>query len=248
MHLTNKQKSRSSDHLGARLQSRRVGFDLSVSDVAASTHIRDEYITAIERLDEDALPAIGYTLGFVRTYAQALGMDGDMAVKDYKSDIALTSVPLRDAPHVILRHQFRLPRGSLSALTVLGIAVMLGTWYGAQSDAIASPSNNPASVPAEFSDLTPVEPIMTEGLYTLRTTAPSWVQVQDAAGTTLISRIFVKGETWQGPADGGYVVSVRDAGAVEFYDGATLIGPLGAQGEPINGLMLSLDLSSSERP
>jgi hypothetical protein len=229
------------DHFGTRLRLRRERFGMSVSDVSATTNLRIDYIEAIERLDEAALPAIGYSLGFVRTYAKALGMDGNVAVKEYKADIAMTKVPLRDAPHVIFTRQLRLPRGFVSALTVASVALMVGLWYGTQSEAIAAPSTTIVTALPLRADLQAAEPILLDGLFTLRTTAPSWIKVSDASGTTLISRIFVTGETWQGPADGGYRVSVRDAGAVELYDGAKLIGTLGAAGEPIDGLTLSHD-------
>ena len=58
---------RSSDPLGARLRARREGFGLSLSDMSDTTNIRKDYLTAIETMSEAALPAIGYTLGFVRT-------------------------------------------------------------------------------------------------------------------------------------------------------------------------------------
>jgi len=126
-------------NFGSRLMARREGLGLSVSDMADTTNIRPEYITAIEGLNEAALPAIGYTLGYVRTYAQALGMDGDIAVKDFKADAALSRLPMRDAPHVIFRRHWRLPRGFLSALTVASAALMIGVWYGTQSEAVATP-------------------------------------------------------------------------------------------------------------
>lgn len=229
---------RPSDHFGARLKKRREGFGLCISDMSATTNLREDYISAIERLDEDALPAIGYTLGFVRTYAKALGMDGDTAVKEYKNDVALTEIELRDAPHVILRREWRLPRGFVSALSVASVALLIGVWYGAQSDAIATPVPD-LDVSVQYTALEPAAPVMQEGLFTLRTTSPSWIQIRDAKGTVQISRIFVTGETWQGPTTAGYSVSVRDAGAVELYDGAKLIGSLGEAGEPITGLSLS---------
>lgn len=239
--------SRSSDHIGSRLRARREGFGLSLSDMSETTHIREDYLTAIEALDKEALPAIGYALGFVRTYAKALGLDGNVSVKDYKADMAMTRLPLRDAPHVILRRQLRLPRGSLSAISVAGAALMIGVWYGTQSEAIATPT--PAvDIAAQYTAAVPAEPAMHEGLFTLRATAPSWIQIRNAQGTVEVSRIFVKGETWQGATAAGYSVSVRDAGAVELYDGPSLIGALGPLGEPVTALTLSRELPSEERP
>ena len=38
-------------HIGTRLRARREALDLSVSDMAMSTNLREDYIIAIERLD-----------------------------------------------------------------------------------------------------------------------------------------------------------------------------------------------------
>jgi len=238
---------RSSDHLGARLRARREGFGLSLSDMSDTTNIREDYLTAIETMSDADLPAIGYTLGFVRTYAKALGMDGDIAVKDYKADTALSALPLRDAPHVILRRQMRLPRGFLSALSVASATLFVGVWYVTQPNAVATPTPV-IDIAAQYTVAEPAAPIMQAGLFTLRMTAPSWVQIRDARGTVEVSRIFLKGETWQGATGAGYSVSVRDAGAVELYEGADFIGTLGAMGEPISGLTLSRDVPTDDRP
>lgn len=238
---------RPSDHFGARLRARREDFGLSLADMSKTTNIRVDYLTAIEALDETSLPAIGYTLGYVRTYAKALGMDGNDAVLDYKSDTALAALPLRDAPHVILRRQLRLPRGFVSALSVASVALMIGVWYGTQSEAIATPTPF-VDISTQYTAAEPAAPLMQDGLYTLRTTSPSWIQIRNAQGTVEVSRIFVKDETWQGAIAGGYSVSVRDAGAVELYDGAAFIGTLGARGEPVAGLALTRDVPAEDAP
>lgn len=244
---TNSTYVRSSETLGARLQARREALGLSVADMSKTTNIRADYITAIEGFDQAAMPAIGYTLGYVRSYAKALGMDGGCAVKDYKAATELTRLPLRDAPHLILRRHFRLPRGFVSALSVASAALMIGLWYGTQSEAVATPI--PAvNIAAQYTALEPAVPLMQEGLFTLRTTSPSWIQIRDAQGAVETSRIFVRGETWQGEISAGYSVSVRDAGAVELYAGPKLIGTLGAMGQPVSELTLSRDLPGAERP
>ena len=247
MLLTNSTDIRASDHFGTQLRVRREGFGLTVSDLAATTNIGEGFLRAIETLDEATLPAIGYTLGFVRTYATALGMDGDLAVKQYKADTEISRVPLRDAPHLILRRHIRLPRGFVSALSVASVFLLIGTWYGTQSEAIATPTPM-VDISAQYTAAEPAAPVMHAGLFTLRTTAPSWIEVRDVQGSVEVSRIFVRGETWQGATAAGYSVSVRDAGAVELYDGPKLIGTLGAAGQPVSALTLSRDLPGAERP
>ena len=238
---------RASENLGVSLMARREGLGLSVSDMSETTNIRPEFISAIERLDQDALPAIGYTLGYVRTYAKALGMDANIAVKRFKADVALSQMPLRDAPHFIFRRHWRLPRGFVSALTVVSATAAIGLWYGSQSEAIATPQPV-INIAQQYTALAPAVPVMQEGLYTLRATSPSWIQIRDAQGTVEVSRIFVTGETWQGETQGGFSVSVRDAGAVELYHGAARLGPLGEAGAPLADFTLSRDLPTVERP
>lgn len=225
-------------HIGQTLHARRLELGLSVSDIAATTHLREDYILAIERLDQEALPTIGYVLGFVRSYAKGLGLDPKQIVAQYKEDAALAdSLALHGSPHFVFRRQIRLPRGFAPALSVLAAVALLGTWYGLNTAAVAEPT--PSSILVPLDDIeTPVSPIMEEGLFTLRMTAPSWIEITNANGTPIISRIFVSGETWQGPSDEGYMVSVRDAGAVELFDGTQLVGPLGAKGEPLSQVLI----------
>jgi len=204
------------------------------------THLREDYIIAIERLDQGSLPAIGYVLGFVRTYAKGLGVDADEAVSAYKQDVALADgLPKGKLPHFVFHRKIRLPRGFASAISVLAVAAMLGTWYGVRTEAFAEPTAAPILVPVADIE-TPSSVILEEGLLTLRTTAPSWIEISDAQGTRIISRIFITDETWQGPAGEGYRVSVRDAGAVELFDGPRHIGPLGAKGEPLSDVLIGV--------
>jgi len=239
---------RASENFGARLKARRESFGLSVSDVAELTHISADYIDAIENLNAAALPAIGYTLGYVRTYAKALGMDGDVAVLDYKSSVAMTKLPLRDTPHMILpRRKLRLPRGFISAVTVASGALMIGVWYGTHSEAIATPTPV-IDIAPQYTALQPAAPEMVEGLYTLQTSAPTWIEIRGPQGIVEVSRIFVTGETWQGARHGGYSVSVRDSGAVNLYDGPKLLGALGEKGDPMSGFALSPELPSPDAP
>lgn len=226
-------------HIGQRLRARRDALGLSVSDLATTTHLREDYIVAIERLDQEALPAIGYVLGFVRSYAKGLGMDANEAVTAYKQDVALADRPLGKSPHFVFHRTIRLPRGFASAISVLAIAAMLGTWYGVKTEAFAEQTATPILLPQADIE-TPTTVIMEEGFLTLRTIAPSWVEISDAQGTRLVSRIFIADETWQGPAGEGYRVSVRDAGAVELFDGPRLIGPLGAKGEPLSDVLIGV--------
>ena len=230
------------EHIGTRLRHKREALGLSIGEIAEMTHLRPDYLRNIEILNIADLPSIGYVLGFVRSYAKALGMDSNNAVADYKLDVAAPeNLGMRDEPHFVPKRKIQLPKGFVPALMTVGFAVMMGVWYGVQTETLAAGEDIP-----EYSahDVQSVAlPITDEKLVTLRAIAPSWVQVKDASGTVLVSRIFVKGETWQGPKDSGYRISVRDAGAIEVFYGDINRGVLGVRGQARDNIEIKQSLS-----
>jgi len=119
-------------HIGDDLRAKRESLSLSLDDVAGQLHIRPKYLLAIEKLDVEALPS----LGFIRSYALHLGLDAPTAVARYKADIECPEkLGMRDRPHFVPKRKIRLPRGSFAAGTVLSCLAVTVTWYGMQSDA-----------------------------------------------------------------------------------------------------------------
>ena len=224
--------------LGGRLRAQRKALGWSLEDASRRCSVQVDYIRALETHDLDALPTVGYGLGYVRAYARVLGLDAEQSVADFKRD---SEVP-RDLgrpslPHFVPTRRIRLPRGSVPALGVLGAVVMLGVWYGVQLDTVAAPSPTQIVTP-DASSVEPAAPTP-DTVLTLRTTAPSWVTIRDPRGRMIINRVFVTGETWQTDVGQGYTVDVRDSGAVELLIGDTSRGTLGNPGEPLRGLDLA---------
>ena len=62
--------------IGDRLRLAREEKGLSLDEVARQTRIPIRHLQHIEQEEWDALPAITYTIGFVRSYANAVGLDG----------------------------------------------------------------------------------------------------------------------------------------------------------------------------
>jgi cytoskeleton protein RodZ len=64
----------------------RQGFELP--RVEADTKIRAKYLRALEEEHFDVLPGDTYVKGFLRTYAEYLGLDGQLYVDEYNSRFA----------------------------------------------------------------------------------------------------------------------------------------------------------------
>src|SRR3712207_8169930 len=62
--------------IGLRLRAAREAKGLSLDDVARQTRIPVRHLEHIEREEWDALPAVTYSVGFARSYANTVDLDG----------------------------------------------------------------------------------------------------------------------------------------------------------------------------
>jgi cytoskeleton protein RodZ len=69
--------------IGARLRDAREAKGLSVDSLAAKTRVAPRMLSAIERNDLSTVPPRPYGRGFVRAYAQEVGLDPDTTVRAY---------------------------------------------------------------------------------------------------------------------------------------------------------------------
>jgi len=85
------------ENAGGRLAAARVAAGFTLSEAAAKTHIKERHLEAIEAIDLEALPARPYAIGFVKTYAEFLGLDAADLVDRFKEDAGYVAPP---APEV----------------------------------------------------------------------------------------------------------------------------------------------------
>ena len=74
--------------IGASLREARIKRGLSPADVHKAIRIRDRYLQALEDERWELLPGDAYVKGFLRTYADFLGLDGNLYVDEYNSRFA----------------------------------------------------------------------------------------------------------------------------------------------------------------
>ncbi len=84
--------------VGYTLRQERERQNLSIEDVEQGTSIRALYIEAIENGEYDKLPGTVYTKGFIKNYANFLGLDADAMTKEFANDLAeLSGTPATPA-------------------------------------------------------------------------------------------------------------------------------------------------------
>jgi Helix-turn-helix domain/RodZ C-terminal domain len=116
--------------IGTSLREARNRQQLDLTDVEQATKIRARYLQALEEEAFEVLPAQTYVKGFLRTYADYLGLDGQLYVDEYNSrytvgeDEMREPVVARRSSGVQRRHRRLERRGVLIGLA--GIAVLCG--------------------------------------------------------------------------------------------------------------------------
>ena len=114
--------------IGTEFAAARLQTGMDIAQVATTLRIRKEHLSAIEEGRFVDLPAPAYALGFVRSYADYLGLDAAAAVEAFKQE---TSTSRRRTPLVFptAEPMDRMPRGWLLGLSAVLAAVVFGAWY-----------------------------------------------------------------------------------------------------------------------
>ena len=113
--------------IGSSLREARTRQGLEFPELEQLTKIRPKYLRALEDEQFEILPAPTYVRGFLRSYAEALGLDGQPFVDEYNSRFAVgdDDVPVRVRRAPQPRSRDRAPRESrIAVLALLGIAVV----------------------------------------------------------------------------------------------------------------------------
>jgi hypothetical protein len=112
--------------IGSSLREARLRQNLDFPELEERTKIRPKYLRALEDERFDILPAPTYVRGFLRSYAQALGLDGQPFVDEYNSRFTVgedeTPLRARRAPQP---RRERGPRESrIAAVALVAIVVV----------------------------------------------------------------------------------------------------------------------------
>jgi hypothetical protein len=135
--------------IGATLREARMRARTDISEVEAETKIRAKYLRALENEEWDLLPGPTYVKSFLRTYAEALGLDGRLLVEEYKlrherlSDVELQPIAPRSARDRRRPRGPGVPRGALVGVVVAGLLVAL--YFLGSGGSSPPPLPNPAA-------------------------------------------------------------------------------------------------------
>jgi hypothetical protein len=218
-------------NVGAALKLARESLGLGADDIAQATRVRSAHIAAIESFDFATLPARPFVVGYVRAYAQALGLNAEAVVARFHAEAPAVDGKLR-APGGVRRDALGGVRWLLLAGAVVAGAVMV--WNVTRRAELretkpdrtlpalrASPA--PAPGPTQIGAPLPTPPeATTPPVYVTPGLAPPGAEKADQDGPR------------RAPAPTGLTDAQPGAIGAAFVAGGTIYGPAG----PGPGLIL----------
>ncbi|BBO74298.1 helix-turn-helix domain-containing protein [Desulfosarcina widdelii] len=138
---------------GSYLQSFRIKRELTIEEVAAKTRIAAHCLKAIEADDHEHLPPPAYVRSFIRTIADIVGANADLAVNLYRADLKQQETTRK----LQLRRRAKLgaaKRTLLAAALIVGILLLLRYTDIGMSP---TPSGESATTERSFSQPAPGE-------------------------------------------------------------------------------------------
>lgn len=289
---------------GMRAVRERLGWKLA--DVADELRIRLPYLEAIESGNLSALPGPAYQTGFIRSYAQILGLDPEEILRRFRAE-GMGGAPKAELSFLAPVPDRAVPTGAIVLVGVVLVLVGYGLWFRHTEQerrlaaavpsvpaqlaplavppkpvtppapkpaamAAAAPAGAPAvtamptvttptteapaavgsagtapgvaatmPAPAAVVPVPPMPPVTATAAtgQTILATADSWVEVRDATGGILFSRVLHAGESWPVPQEAGLTMTAGNAGGTEISDNGKPGTPLGAPGAVLHNYALT---------
>ncbi|HEY0112162.1 MAG TPA: RodZ domain-containing protein [Allosphingosinicella sp.] len=245
----------SSNPVGDRLRLAREEKGLALEDVARQTRIPLRHLEHIERGEWDSLPAITYSVGFARSYASAVGLDGAEVGAELRQQLGASRTSSPTASYYEPADPARVPPRSIALIAIVVGLLLLGAYLFWRSSAVDDDS--PAEVAiAESETPTPAAPAPSpaasapapsaNGPVVLSAVEDVWLKIDQASGPSLFNGILKAGQTYQVPAN-AQAPRIRTARAhvLRVTVGNTAIPPLGPPETTISNVsLLPADLAA----
>lgn len=246
--------------VGQRLRAAREARGLSLDEVAAQTRIPIRHLRSIEDGKYEELPALTYTVGFGRNYANAVGLDGAEVGRELREQLGgaqrgssiSTEYYAPPDPARVPSRPLAWIAGLLALLLVAGYLIWRSQ-LGSEDEAAQAPAVQQQVAPQPQQQAAPPQPQaanLAGQPVTLTATGQVWLRVYEEGGATIVERTMQPGETYQVPATATRpMLRVGAPEALRVAVGQTAIPPLGPSGQPIGNVSLRAeDLAQRLQP
>ena len=141
--------------VGLLLKEMRNKQGKTFAEISQDLCIRRSYLEAIENSDYNNIPEYPYGIGFIRSYADYLGLDGNNIVKMYKEEAEADF--RKNHPYFVMEPQVEatVPNRKYLLISLVALIVIYGMWsaYNQFLTAPAEDNNEPENVIVEDSNM-----------------------------------------------------------------------------------------------
>jgi cytoskeleton protein RodZ len=241
---------------GTMLANARAAAGLELSDIARDTRVPLRHLKALEEDRHDELPALPYAIGFVKSFARAVGLDPETVAGQFRAETSKGAhVPSMGTLEPL--DERRLPSQALvygSVALVIAVIAGLSAWGAGAFDppppaaieTASAPPPAPAAVetaPAAVAVAAagaPAPAIAASGPVVLTAREDVWLKVYDGATkTSVMTGTLAAGQSFSVPATPGLQLWTGKAGALDVTIGGRPIPPLGGPVETVKNISLA---------
>ncbi|MDO8840615.1 MAG: DUF4115 domain-containing protein [Parvibaculum sp.] len=146
------------DTVGAELRNVRLRRGEDLRSISQFLRISRSQLEAIEEGRNADLPARAYAIGFVRSYAEYLGLDSRLVVERYKAELDDVAAIIADPGFPDMAEERRLPKGMFLIVLAVVTAGAYGGWLLTKSTDEMMAVRGPATLERPVAETVPAGP------------------------------------------------------------------------------------------
>ena len=239
--------------VGQILRRTREHYGQSLDEVEQNLRIRAVQLNALEELNLEALPGRVYAIGFVRSYAEYLGLDGDKMVHLFKAQ-SVGRTAKTELHFPVSAVESKVPNAYLIIGSLTALILLLAFWTIFYTPSqyvekippvpeILRQGNAKLLEPAKEIEVVEPEVIVEaikQNLMELVITADSWVEIRNAQGKKIISQVLKPKDRYIVPDEEGLTLTTGNAGGIKIYINGVEKKTLGKGAEVKRNLPLAI--------
>ena len=243
--------------VGEQLMRARVARGEQIGTIAQYLRIKPEYLFAFEQGRHEQLPALTYALGFLRSYADYLGLDGAALRNAFRQEMMGRLTPQLMMPQPL--PEAKTPPWPIIAGALALAGLIYGGWQLTGGGERAQPAAPPPLMASQL-DIGPPgsppliptpeplpEPAKVEQHFgelekptrrTIRAEGEVWITVTDGKDKVVFSQMLNPGDTYHVPDVPGLKLTSANAASLEITVDGKAAPKLGKQGQVVRDVAL----------
>lgn len=256
--------------VGEILRRTRVHYGQSLEQIESILRIRASQLEALEKGDISKLPGRVYAIGFVRSYSEYLGLDGDKMVHLFKDQSVGRKVK-PDLSFPVPASESKVPGLMVIGGSLFGLVVLIGfvslMLIPKKTETVVPPvpeeltTSQLNEAPALIGDALPQPAAETatqtevsdpsvqklQNRIQIEITDASWIEIKNASGVAILRKVLKPGDIYMVPPEPGLLMSTGNAGGLTIKVDGQPLPKFGEIGQIKRNIPLDSDKLSAQR-